>query len=447
MKYSLMILLLIITCSLFPYEENVGEVVPGEIKELNIALNEDITEVINTCSCFKKVDLDVRSLRIQLLIENKIDFFPKRILLRNKNKEIREIMIYGDVKEILPEINYFNSSSCLTCERVNSNIHKRLHGKVYVNEYNIDDKDNLQYLMSLGDLIEQKYYFPNTIVYKKKGEIIFVNGEQEIQKFLSEKIDFKDFSKIDLIDARVNHDDIINDIHFCTIITAGLVDGINPCAFSTIIFLISIMFYFKIEKKNFVIICSAFIIGIFTTYLLIGSGLIAFLSFIYSNITLKRIFDYVILLGIAFVMVINLIDIIRYTRTRSTNNQIVQLSKKQKQRIHELFRNKINNKSTFISVLFLGVIVSLVESICTGQIYIPILRIIIKEDISFSSVLYLIIYNIMFVTPLVLISIVLYYAKEKSIVKELYQKYYLQTKITILVLLAIISYLILDVMY
>ena len=59
-----------------------------------------------------------------------------------------------------------------------------------------------------------------------------------------------------------------------SLVLAGLVDGINPCAFATIIFLLS---YLQVTRRRPVEIAQvglSFIIGVFITYFLLGLGLV-----------------------------------------------------------------------------------------------------------------------------------------------------------------------------
>ena len=57
------------------------------------------------------------------------------------------------------------------------------------------------------------------------------------------------------------------------ILAAGLIDGINPCAFTTIIFLLSYLVYLGRKKREVLIAGAAFSAGVFMAYTALGLGL------------------------------------------------------------------------------------------------------------------------------------------------------------------------------
>lgn len=61
--------------------------------------------------------------------------------------------------------------------------------------------------------------------------------------------------------------------------------------------------------------------------------------------------------------------------------------------------------------LFIGAAVTALESVCTGQVYVPTLVLILKNnDLAESRAwLYLLTYNLMFILPLILTFIAVYF--------------------------------------
>ncbi len=55
---------------------------------------------------------------------------------------------------------------------------------------------------------------------------------------------------------------------------AGLLDGINPCAFATIIFLLSYLQVTRRSSTQILAVGGAFILGVFLTYFALGLGLV-----------------------------------------------------------------------------------------------------------------------------------------------------------------------------
>ena len=55
---------------------------------------------------------------------------------------------------------------------------------------------------------------------------------------------------------------------------AGLVDGLNPCAFATLIFLVSYLAFVGRERREVLLVGLAFSLSVFVTYFLVGLGLL-----------------------------------------------------------------------------------------------------------------------------------------------------------------------------
>jgi cytochrome c biogenesis protein CcdA len=71
-------------------------------------------------------------------------------------------------------------------------------------------------------------------------------------------------------------------------------------------------------------------------------------------------------------------------------------------RIHALMRSGLAARNLVLGALFIGVTVTALESVCTGQVYVPTLVLLVKTGQSVAKGLaYLLAYNAMFVLPLV----------------------------------------------
>jgi cytochrome c biogenesis protein CcdA len=96
---------------------------------------------------------------------------------------------------------------------------------------------------------------------------------------------------------------------------------------------------------------------------------------------------------------------------------ILQLPKSVKERIHQVMgffyrknpqeKQKVSAPSLsklMFSALITGFLVSLLEAVCTGQVYLPTISFVLKSTpFKFQALGYLLLYNIMFVIPLIFI--------------------------------------------
>ncbi|PIQ87697.1 MAG: hypothetical protein COV73_02775 [Candidatus Omnitrophica bacterium CG11_big_fil_rev_8_21_14_0_20_43_6] len=203
------------------------------------------------------------------------------------------------------------------------------------------------------------------------------------------------------------------------VVFAGLGDGINPCAFTVIIFFISFLALQGYRKREIALIGLAFILAVFLTYLGIGLGIFNFLYRFAGFWIVTYLLN--ILIGILSILlgIFAIYDLIEFKRSGSTEGLILQLPKPIKQRIHKIvgffYRRSSQEKEQELkpalgrlvfSALATGFLVSLLEAVCTGQVYLPTISFVLKSTtLKLEALGYLLLYNIMFIAPLVVVFI------------------------------------------
>ena len=174
----------------------------------------------------------------------------------------------------------FHSPSCHKCIETKAqlmpDIEKEFSGKIKIEYRDITDIENYKLLLSLkeeyGSKIENAWP-----VFYFRGH--FLNGRGQIKEALrvlisqslSQKLERKQgLPSIDLLAYFRTFEPL-------AIAGAGLTDGINPCAFASIVFFISFLSLQGYKKRELIIIGLTFIFAVFITYLAIGLGLFSFL--------------------------------------------------------------------------------------------------------------------------------------------------------------------------
>ena len=194
-----------------------------------------------------------------------------------------------------------------------------------------------------------------------------------------------------------------------TIVSAGLLDGINPCAFATLIFFISYLTLVGRKKTEILYVGMGYAGAVFITYLLIGFGILSFIQHLSFLPLFSRI---VYLLTIAFALVLgalSLYDYIQLKRGRPSEMKL-QLPDFLKKRIHQTIREGSKSPRYLLAAIAAGFIVSLVEFACTGQVYLPTILFVTNiPSLRASAVSYLLLYNLMFIVPLLIIFGVVYW--------------------------------------
>ena len=190
------------------------------------------------------------------------------------------------------------------------------------------------------------------------------------------------------------------------IIGAGLIDGFNPCAFATSIFLLGYLLYLKRRPRDIALVGASFCLGVFLTYVLFGIGLSFLIDFLNRATWVKTIiYGGLGILGV-ILAIGHLRDALRYRRSGKAGDMAFGLDKKTHVRIHQWIKRLTDQKSWLMmpAALLLGAIVSGMELACTGQIYLPTLAAINADGIDLRAVLLLLLYNVFFILPLAIIT-------------------------------------------
>lgn len=180
-------------------------------------------------------------------------------------------------------------------------------------------------------------------------------------------------------------------------IGAALIDSINPCAFGVLIFLVA--YLLKVSKKPIKVLTHGltYIGAVFVTYLLAGILLLPVIS------TLGRISVIAYLVLGAIIIGAGLLEIkdfFWYGRGWSLT-----LIPGAAERI-KIYTKKISGSLS--GAAGLGVFVALVELPCTGAVYLAILSLMSLGGVNVASYFWLVIYNLIFVAPLVVILLLVY---------------------------------------
>ncbi|MBK5204903.1 MAG: hypothetical protein JJD98_05695 [Polaromonas sp.] len=170
---------------------------------------------------------------------------------------------------------------------------------------------------------------------------------------------------------------------------AALIDSINPCAFS--ILLLTIAFLLSIGKlrSSVLAIGSAYILGIFLVYLVIGLGLLQTLHLFNTPHFMAKV-------GAALLIVLGLINITKEFFPAFPIK--LGIPHAAHQRIAVLME-----KASVPTAVGLGVLVGLCEFPCTGGPYLMVLGLLHDHATYYTGAAYLILYNLIFILPLVLI--------------------------------------------
>jgi len=332
---------------------------------------------------------------------------------------VSSVVVFSQEKQEPVEILFYYTSHCHACHDVMTLtlpwLREKYKHKIKIIELDFDKAENFIRLLGLQ---EQYDYHPK----KELVPTIFIDGRflvgsNDINKYLELYIDTALSEKGDRSIPKVGSSvDIVGRFkHFSplAVFAAGLIDGINPCAFTAIIFFISFLTLQGYGRREVLAIGLSFILAVFITYILIGLGLFSFIYklkmywFVVRIIYSAAAVLCFVLAGLAFY------DFIKFRRTGRTQELILQLPASLKEKIQRVIarfyrKNKIAGVSSqrdffglICSAFVVGCLVSLFEAVCTGQVYLPTIVFVLKSThLRFQAFSYLLLYNLMFVFPL-----------------------------------------------
>lgn len=293
-------------------------------------------------------------------------------------------------------------------------IERQYRNSILVEYRDISDIENYKFLLSL----REKYNAQMAIkipVFFFKGKLL--NARENIVEDLRRLLERSlmnphhkvEVSSIDLIAY-------FKDFTPLAILTAGLLDGINPCAFTVIIFFISFLTLQGYRKRDMIVIGTGFIFAVFLTYLLIGLGLFNFLYQLKNFWVVTKVFNMSIGLFSIILGLFAVYDFLKYRKTKETDGLLLQLPASVKNRIHyviglhyrksksPVLQEASGQRSIFqltATALATGFLVSILEAVCTGQAYLPTISFILKTTaLKWEALFYLLAYNFMFIAPL-----------------------------------------------
>ncbi len=314
---------------------------------------------------------------------------------------------------------YFYSEGCSECHAVElylASLESRYNVLMY-KKYDALDKAGVGIRASLdeqyGVPVSQRGVAPTIFV----GDVALVR-EQAIKAGLENALrSSTPQSRQHMLDAFVTATkgkdteptELFKTFSILTVIGAGLLDGINPCAFATLIFFISYLIMRSKSKRDILFVGLAFSAGVFAAYLAAGLGLYQLVSRAKWFFALSKWFYLVIGIFAAVIAVLSVRDAWR-ARHGDLGDMTLQLPERNKGIIHALIRGQARTGFVATSAFLVAFPVSLFEFMCTGQTYLPTIVLIFSQNVlKARATLLLIVYNLLFILPLVLITVIAYF--------------------------------------
>ena len=226
------------------------------------------------------------------------------------------------------------------------------------------------------------------------------------------------------------------------VVLAGLIDGINPCAFATIIFFVSYLAISRRERGALLAVGLAFTAGVFIAYLLVGLGAMRLLQWASTMRTVGLVL-YGLMAASCFVLAgISVHDYLLARRGRLGDMRL-NLPEQLRERIHLRIRS---SRRAFVGTAFVsGMFISILELACTGQVYLPTISFVVGiPEMRVSAVLYLLLYNVFFIVPLLVVLLLTAYGVSAKRFQSWFERNAAMTKLMMAVLFLLLGLLLLS---
>jgi hypothetical protein len=325
--------------------------------------------------------------------------------------------LFADPSPAKPKLILFHSLTCHECAQVRDEFMPGIRNK-YKDKIDIEYRD-------IGDIENYKLLLGLKAQYKISEELRvpvifiagrFLSGKQAIAGRLESFILQASAGSAEVVPVKPEVDLLGYFLSFTplAVVSAGLIDGINPCAFTVIVFFISFLALQGYRKRELLAIGSCFILAVFLTYLLLGLGLFGFFYSLKGFWIIRRGVNLAVG-GLSLCLAaMALRDFLEYKRTGDTEGMSLQLPRAVKNRIHAVigmhYRKPKDGggpaarKNIFrlvLTAMITGFLVSILEAVCTGQVYLPTITFVLKAaPVKLQALGYLLLYNLMFILPL-----------------------------------------------
>ena len=329
---------------------------------------------------------------------------------------------------------YYYTPGCRSCEKFLSTEVPRLEKKLGISiEVQRRDVLDTAFYGELAAFASSRGLGLRAIPALRTGDTL-LQGEAEIRQKLEGILDAAPSAPAPALSSSPAAS-VTDRLAILPVIAAGLIDGINPCAFTTLIFLIASLALGGRGRREVILIGALFSVAVFLTYFAIGMGFLAALraaSVVSMVSVILRWVLVVVLLTFAGLSVYDY-TLIRKGRPAEI---LLQLPVSLKKRIHASIRTRARSVTLAGSSLVLGFLVSVFEFACTGQVYLPLLGYLVRVRRQLDAVGLLVLYNLCFIAPLLVVFGASYLGVSSGRITAIFQSHMGKVKLGLAVVFA-----------
>ncbi|MFZ5917014.1 MAG: cytochrome c biogenesis CcdA family protein [Chloroflexota bacterium] len=311
-------------------------------------------------------------------------------------------------------VAYFDQAGCQECARTTNDLQQvqQQYPQLVVENFAIEDHKALNEWLCqrLGVPEAKRLSTPMVII----GTDVLIGSEANLSNLMFTVAQYtasgagRTWTDFDQEQAQTSLLNRFESFGLLTVLGAGLIDGLNPCAFATLVFFISYLTFTGRRGRDVLLVGGAFALGVFLTYLTVGVGLLKAVQALPFFTALGKWVYLVTALLCVLLATLTFRDFFK-ARQGQTSEMTLRLPMSLRRRIHRVIREGAQLRAYVAVALVTGFIVSLLELACTGQVYLPtILFVLSVPEMAAQAFLYLLLYCLMFTAPLIVVFVLSY---------------------------------------
>ncbi|GBE17154.1 thiol:disulfide interchange protein precursor [bacterium BMS3Abin15] len=299
---------------------------------------------------------------------------------------------------------YFYADWCPHCQQVDKFFtEKGFYDKYDVKKFNIDGGENKKLLAQVYlDNGYKKYKGIPVIIIDDKliaGDVNIINSfEEEIEKSRGTVLSIIEKARGNIGGATTNN------ISLTVLVGAALVDAINPCAFAVLIILIATVISAR-GRNQALATGLLFAAAVFVSYFLMGLGLYK----VVTVFSLPKIISIVVGVLAVLIGLANLKDAFWHGKVF-----LMEVPMSWRPKMKSILKGVTSPPGAIIA----GFLVSLFLLPCTSGPYIVILGLLAEKVELAKTIPLLFLYNFIFVLPMILITLAMYFGLRAGKLEE-----------------------------
>jgi len=297
------------------------------------------------------------------------------------------------------DLLFFYEQGCPECAAIRNFLNKRIKPNypVVIKKYEIHEPGNANLLLNLArvyqarDIIAQgtPAVFVGNKAFQGSNRAVMRKIEEAVRETIRKEV-ASPLTRVKAVNQRA---DPVNRIALPAVLSSAVVDSINPCACAVLVLLLGTILLASGRKRRSVLGAGfAFTAACFISYFLMGFGL-------FSAIQVTGIQHYIYLAVGVLAVFIGLWNL----KESFGQKQRIRLEVPQswQPRLKRITSNIVSVPGAF----FVGFLISLFLLPCTSGPYVVIIGMLSTMASKAQAVFFLIIYNIIFIIPFVIITL------------------------------------------